>query len=496
MQIVIKNTGPISSFEIDIDKQFNLLIGDNNIGKSYSITLTYCIIKNILEMKEFSNVFSFVMEFGTALNEDEDFVELTKYSGKSKDITTLVNKYTKIFFQETLIRSIEDSFKGAFTSLKHLKNESIKMNPSFSIVTEEASLHFDIMDDALIFKGFEHNEKVVLRGFKHSKEPRKKGDLNHYFSFDDENISSTFSKGEQFMMQTILPQVVGFLSHSLNDVAAIHYLPASRSGLYQALSAFGQIVAELSKKRAYLTQKIELPGISEPVSDYFIKLSQLVASKKEITNKKVDSIAKRIESELLNGEVIFNNKTKQLMFKPHGTNLSLELSSTSSMVSEIAPIVTYLRYILSKPVENNHPLMSLTNKLKKSKKSINKQIVIIEEPEAHLHPDIQVKLTAIFEAIIENDVSMIITSHSNFIFNKINNIIISNTVTGKKSGFNEKSVRALLFSKTENGAIVTTPEIDELGIEDDNFTDVTDVLLTEKLDLFQLHNDIQDKKSS
>ena len=41
------------------------------------------------------------------------------------------------------------------------------------------------------------------------------------------------------------------------------------------MGAFSSIVAELSKNKAMLTRKIELPGISEPISDYFLMLSNI-----------------------------------------------------------------------------------------------------------------------------------------------------------------------------------------------------------------------------
>jgi hypothetical protein len=72
-------------------------------------------------------------------------------------------------------------------------------------------------------------------------------------------------------------------------------------------------------------------------------------SKKSYEDKKINQIAKKIEDEILKGKIEFNPQTKQLMFYPDDTNLKLELSSTSSMVSELAPIVSYLRYVLTQP---------------------------------------------------------------------------------------------------------------------------------------------------
>ncbi|TOR22300.1 hypothetical protein CGG78_24245, partial [Vibrio parahaemolyticus] len=216
--------------------------------------------------------------------------------------------------------------------------------------------------------------------------------------------------------------VIGFINGFSSIINSVHYLPASRSGLYQALSAFGQIIAELSKNRSFLSKKIELPGISEPVSDYFIRLSDIRVQKKSFEDKEINKIAKEIEEKILKGRVEFNSQTKQLMFYPIETNLKLELSSTSSMVSELAPIVSYLRYVL-------------TENAKRTRRRVNSKVrpacnlIMIEEPEAHLHPEIQLLLTEIFSKLVNQNVKLVITSHSNYIFNKVNNLIMSDTLS-------------------------------------------------------------------
>ena len=77
----------------------------------------------------------------------------------------------------------------------------------------------------------------------------------------------------------------------------------------------------------------------------------------------------------MQGVVEFDNKSKRLLFTLNKTSLKLDLSATSSMVSEISPIVSYLKYIF--------PSQRISKRGQKS-------LVFIEEPEAHLHPETQV----------------------------------------------------------------------------------------------------------
>ena len=223
-----------------------------------------------------------------------------------------------------------------------------------------------------------------------------------------------------------------------------------------------------------MTSKIELPSIPEPLSDYFINLSNIDIGKKNDESSAFGKIAEQIEREILKGKVSHDPKTKRLVFVPDSTTLQLDLSSTSSMVSELSPIVSYIRYALREP--KLHKVLELSgDKLKKL-------MLIIEEPETHLHPEIQIKLTEIFAALSRVGVKILITTHSNYIFHKLNNLIL-----GKQIDIN--MIEASVFKMTENGSEGLLLNIDELGIDDDNFLDTAEQLYNEKAELIQKLNE-------
>ncbi|HAO19483.1 MAG TPA: hypothetical protein DCQ37_02665 [Desulfobacteraceae bacterium] len=102
--------------------------------------------------------------------------------------------------------------------------------------------------------------------------------------------------------------------------------------------------------------------------------------------------------------------------------------------------------------------------------------MFIEEPEAHLHPEIQVKLMEIFAKLIKHNIKIIITSHSNYIFNKMNNLILE-----KKLDVSNMS--AIILEQSEQGSISRVLPTDYLGVEDENFIGVTEQLFNEKIEL-------------
>ncbi|HCC6137033.1 TPA: AAA family ATPase, partial [Klebsiella pneumoniae] len=131
----------------------------------------------------------------------------------------------------------------------------------------------------------------------------------------------------------------------------------------------------------------------------------------------------------------------------------------------------------------------MTQTTRDSKKAEPRSLIMIEEPEAHLHPEIQIRLTEIFAKLIDANVKLIITSHSNFIFNKVNNLVIKNTSNGCAEGIHKDNVSSLVFKKTKTGSLALPLSIDELGIEDNNFGPATEQLFEEKMDIYSAIND-------
>ena len=55
---------------------------------------------------------------------------------------------------------------------------------------------------------------------------------------------------------------------------------------------------------------------------------------------------------------------------------------------------------------------------------INKDLVIIDEPEVNLHPDNQIKLARIFSRLVNKGLRLIISTHSDYIVREFNNLIM------------------------------------------------------------------------
>lgn len=468
MKIIIENFGIINHAEFDLDKDFTFIFGKNNTGKSYTISAIYLIIKNLLNFDARyiyrSSAFEDIVEKISSQTQEK----LLSTNTKDINIKNEIEKSLSKILEHSFLESLEESFKNTYDSIKTLSNQLTKKPFLIKITIDSLTLSIGVEDNKLVIKDLKiFRTKILVR--------QSTKNLNYKIK-DDNIIIYTSNHNEIFqtnMFRFLLDISSSLTSEVMKRIQNIYYLPASRSGLYQALSAFGQIIAELSKSRKFTSKKIELPSISEPLSDYFIGLSNI--QKRNIKNKtSIILAAESIESNILNGKVDFDKNTQKLIFTPKNTELKLDLSYTSSMVSEITPIVSYLRYIINQEEDFTH---SYNFRRRISTKRENaRPIIIIEEPEAHLHPEIQIKLIQEFVELAKNDVKFIITTHSNYIFNKFNNLIIAREITLDK-------ISSLYFEETDRGSTSVSLETNKFGAKDINFSKASQFLYEEKMNL-------------
>lgn len=134
------------------------------------------------------------------------------------------------------------------------------------------------------------------------------------------------------------------------------------------------------------------------------------------------------------------------------------------MVSEISPIVAYLKYIVK---QGNNRIKATMNAA---------SIIFIEEPEAHLHPLNQIKLMKSFTRLAKSNVKLVMASHSNYIFNELNNRVLAGELG--------KSTYSPILMKCENEESNTYyMDMDEFGVSDSNFADASEILCDEREEL-------------
>ena len=198
------------------------------------------------------------------------------------------------------------------------------------------------------------------------------------------------------IVRLIGPDIVRPLSHPA------YYLPADRTGVMHAHRVVvGSIIGQAS--RAGFQRDVPLPQLSGVLADFLEQLIGL-GDRREITSRTVRGhLAQRIEEDILQGEISMEQSPvgyPEFFYRPKGWKENIGLMNTSSMVSELVPIVLYLRHVV-RPGE----------------------LLIIEEPESSLHPAMQVEFVRHLAAAVNSGVRIMITTHSEWVLDELANLM-------------------------------------------------------------------------
>lgn len=460
MKISITNWGPIEKCEYDLQKSLIVTYGDNNIGKSYAMQVIYLVLKNLnifaqnriyhvekdLYYAGLEDIHTEIRELVMDFVMNENVLEI--------DITDNLRSILEKYLMRLLLPQLNNSFENTFGLYENL----LENDPTISLFMDNGNvIYFLIKNQQLKIK---FSPKPVLL---------KKTDSDFHKSRDTKNCHEIFVfenyVGEPvkliFERQNLM--ILEFLQDIKNSFDEVYFLPASRSGIYTGMNSFGPIFAQLAQNRALIKGTLQIPSISEPISDYYMMLSSI----RYETKGTFSDVVTDIEHQILNGEVHFDHDKKIITYKGNDMDQFMEMKDVSSMVSEIAPITAYLKYIINNDCEISSSDLGNAN----GKKSAS--IIFIEEPEAHLHPSKQILLMKLFAKLSKQNVKIMMTSHSNYVFNALNNCILAGEL-------NEESYSPVLMKSSGGKSHTFYMSMDELGADDENFADVSEMLYEER----------------
>lgn len=215
------------------------------------------------------------------------------------------------------------------------------------------------------------------------------------------------------LASTVVSDMVGPLSQHA------YYLPADRAGVMHAHRVVVRaLIANAS--RASLRRDSPLPVLSGVLGDFLEQLLDLVDSPYPIYGDN-DGLATSLETKLMKGTV--NVEQEQIdypsfVYRPEEWQRDLPLMNASSMVSELAPVVFYLRDVVD-PGDT----------------------LIIEEPESHLHPAMQVEFTRLLARAVQNGIRIIITTHSEWVLEELANLVrLSDLPPERRNGIEDADI--------------------------------------------------------
>ena len=189
----------------------------------------------------------------------------------------------------------------------------------------------------------------------------------------------------------------------------------------------------------------------------------------------LDDFAKDLEDQVLGGAVRqVRGETGYPIFsyRPQGWKDDLPLMRTSSMVSELAPVVLYVRHLVQPG-----------------------NVLIIEEPEAHLHPGMQAVFARELARLVHAGVRIILTTHSEWFVEQIGNLVRLSElpedrradIAGADVALTSDQVGVWLFTtkKRPKGSVVEEVTLDpDTGLFPTGYDEVSEALYNESAETF------------
>lgn len=260
---------------------------------------------------------------------------------------------------------------------------------------------------------------------------------------------------------------------------AVFYLPAVRGGIMQSHRIIASALVGRST-RAGVERMPQIPTFSGSVADFMRQLilyDERRTASRRAASKRVAKLAKNLEEETLSGEILITRSTTggypEFVYRPQGTKQDIRLNRASSMVSELAPIVLFIRRMV-KPGDT----------------------LIIEEPEAHLHPAAQTQMARTLAALVRAGVRVLVTTHSDWLLQEIANLVREGELRQAQEKDSEsdasspwldpQEVGVWLFKDSQDGGGATVKEIpfDRVdGLEPEDYADVAETLYNDSAKL-------------
>ena len=443
-QVTVENFGPIKKGTVSL-KPLTIFIGPSNSGKSYMSTLIYSIV-NSENLRGFFRPGYSPHHLRKSIKKELSAIIRNNKSDIIKiPPDALKNMYSLIIkemFDNNLKQNLERNF---FTSIENLTR---KNTPHTKIkISTFADVIVDVNGNLEIKKITLPDTKYIFKISNYIK--------TFEVTKDKSLITITIGKKykQTFLKHDTINLIINVIRLDLliNSVQQLipFYFPASRSGI---LKTYPETAASVIEDLSYsILRNIEKPVIDGIITDFITPLITLQHKKTPFFK-----LAEEMESDVFRGKIdtrVDKQSIPQLFYTFDGNTIPLD--NASSAVSELAPLLIYLKYIVQED-----------------------GLLIIEEPESHLHPHAQALLAKHIIKMVQSGLKVLVTTHSTFLLSEFGKYVLADRLDEKRrkrlkveTHITADDVSPYVFrkNKDESYNIISIPFDDESGISQEEF---------------------------
>lgn len=377
----VTDFGKIEKADIEV-APFTLFVGDNNSGKSYMMTLIYGLLYldiffQKLEIDTSSDIFPRCREILDKMLEFDDN-EKNIYVLNENDIADL---------QELLNQILNDN-KEKF--LRNLFNREMEIGKLWIEFPKDNYYELEIEDIDAFGDG---EGSISLRGY----EVKNQYMLGYAMEKERLKEENTY----QFLLSYIMEYMIKKDFERVGKSSSV-YFPTARTGF---LLTYKTLVGSAMQNKFNLDEN-DKNLLTRPNSDFLTRLSGMTIQKQ---NSEYDDIVDFIERNVINGHVAVSElPTHDILYVPEGEEKEIPMFVTSGVVTELTPILLFLKHE-------------------------DIRTMLIEEPEISLHPELQWQIGRVLIRLKNAGVPVFVTTHSDIILQHINNMIKISDLKEKKS---------------------------------------------------------------
>ena len=363
----VENFARIESADIEI-APLMCFIGDNNSGKSYIMALLWGII---------ANGHMFYYDQKKSCVDSPEYVKCQEW--------LLANIGKKVEITPDTAQKYIDWFNEILDANKTRLTQNI-FNSEIAIGKIEIR-HFSVARNVTVTL----KDKTIQKGYGYTPISSTEFELEIYSS----NPEALFIVNFLIVWHLLMFDLTR-IARSLEYEETPIYLPASRTGL---LLVHRLIASKATRNMFSMNSSDEFQEKLTAPYVQFLELLIKLQNTAEIKNERKLTLIRFLQDEIIHGNVTVKEEGKAIRYFPEDSDTELPMSITSSVVTEIASL-----------------LLLLTTR-------IPLRLVVIEEPEAHLHPALQKKIAQLLIRFAHNGIPIWITTHSDTILQHFNNMI-------------------------------------------------------------------------
>lgn len=407
-----------------------ILVGRNNTGKSYAATLLWAmcnfsgVVLNPRNLADFALPEWLTRYVNGALKTKRGRpIEI-----KGEQISRELNEW---------LRSSKNRVISKILSLDNAKIDSLELDISGSLWLRPWRRYPSAFKD---FKSFgDRTTSSWMLSWNKDIDIADEEDLPAMLA----SIGSA-DNGDAAMLYMLIVQKF-ITKHAYNSFGNHIYIPAARTGLMLSLPSL-------------VNSSIESFGVDDAATNqgkFTLPTIRFIQNIARGTNENLDRevpIVRFLEDNILHGKVSRDPETRtKFNYVPADGQVQLPLHATSSMVSELTPLITSLR-------NNTHS-----------------NGIVLEEPEAHLHLSAQRWMARAIVKLVNSGTPVTITTHSDTFMQQINLLIQLNRHPDRQSLMNKYDyqedellnidhVRGYEFVSGKNGTNVIEVEKSSAGL--------------------------------